>query len=224
MTPSREEKQSFYRIENRRKAYFVILGTGALTIFTVGLLFPLANYIYNQYFLKRKYIDNHQLIYKGKLSHLFIMFYIALLILFLSLCPIQAILNHYNLTNSLPHQLINAIPTLLATILLQAQINKYNQKNTHFATEEGKKSGFKFKLFYFLGKYVLTKIISVVSLAVLYPLSTRLSTLYDYKRGYIDGHHFTYRFNMKKNISSLFVGSSVEYRNYRFISPNFIFK
>ena len=192
-----EVKSSYYKIEDTRKAYFVILGTGLMSIFTLGLLFPLANYLFNRYFITRKYIDNRQLAYKAKLWLLFIIFYIGVALLFLCIYLIQVILNHYNLSESIPHQLLNAIPGVLGSIFIQVQINKYNQMSTHFVDEEGKKSEFKFRLLYFLGKYALTKIIKVVSLALLYPISTRLSTLYDYKRGYIDGYRFSYRFSMK---------------------------
>ena len=194
----KEVKCSYYQLENKRKAYFVILGTGLLSILSLGALIPLGNYLFNRYFIPRKYIDNRQLTYKGRLWVLFVIFYVVLIGLLLCVFFLQIILNHYNLATSGAFQTLNAIPATLGAIIIQAQTNKYNQKSTHFIDEKGKKSGFHFKLFYFLGKYVLTKIINYASLALLYPLSTRLSVFYDYKRGYIDGYYFTYHFSMRK--------------------------
>ena len=49
-----------------------------------------------------------------------------------------------------------------------------------------------------LGKYILTKIIAVMSVALLYPVTSRMSAFYDYKRGYIDDRRFQYKFSFKK--------------------------
>lgn len=169
-----------------------------MTSLSIGLLYPLANWLIARYFVSRKYIDGRRLKYTGKLWLCFIIIYIGLALLFVSLYFIQAGLKYYNLTNSIPHQLLNVIPGTLVTLFIKIGINKYNQVCTHFVDEEGKESGFEIHVWLLLGKYILTKIIEVVSLWILYPLSTRLSTLYDYRRGYIDGYHFIYPFSMKQ--------------------------
>ena len=109
-----EEKHSYYLLDDRKKAYFVFLGTIALSVFTLGFLFPLANYLYNRYFIPRKYIDNRQLTYKGKVWLLFIIFYVGITLLFLCIYLIQVILNHYHIRASLPQLLLPVLHGVLA--------------------------------------------------------------------------------------------------------------
>jgi uncharacterized membrane protein YjgN (DUF898 family) len=86
----------------------------------------------------------------------------------------------------------------LGTLFVSATLNRYDQKNTHFADVDHGNSGFEFHLSLWLGKHILTKIIAVMSVALLYPVTSRMSAFYDYKRGYIDDHRFQYKFSFKK--------------------------
>lgn len=190
--------KSYLLIENKRNAYFIILGAFFISLFSLLLLYPISQWIFSHYFVSRKYIDGKKLIYKGKLGTLFIITYIGLACVIACVVVIELVLKHTGLIESVPHQLLNAIPGLLGSFFIKVQINKYNQKSTHFDGKEGKGSGFKFHIFLFLGKYALTKIIEVVSIWLLYPITSRLSTLYDYRRGYIDNCYFSYNFSLKK--------------------------
>ncbi len=193
-----KKKQSYLKIEERGNAYLVLLWTILATIFTGGLLFPLAIWYINKYFIPKKYIDDRQLSYNGKLIIYFLIIYVGAMLVLICVWTIELVLKHYNLIDNVPAQLLNAIPGLLGTLLINIHISRYTQQSTHFADTKDQKSGFKFKLWLFLGKYILTKIIAVGTAWLLYPISSRLSVMYDYKRGYIDGYVFSYKFSFRK--------------------------
>lgn len=192
------EKESCLKIENKVNAYFTLLGAYLIAIFSLLLMFPISNWMISRYFIPRKFIDSRKLVYKGKLWVIFIIGYIGLSLVIGCIILIEFLLKRFGLFESIPYQLLNAIPGVLGSFFITIHVNKYNQKSTHFVDEEDKKSNFEFHIFLFLGKYVVTKVIQTFSLWILYPVSSRLSVLYDYKRGYIDGYFFTYKFTLKK--------------------------
>ena len=191
-------KESYLLIENKKRTYLILLGCGLMTIFTVFLLFPLASYIVSKHTITRKYIDGRQLTYTGKVGKIFLIFYVGLAALVLCVLAIEILLRSFNLLNSIPHQTLNSIPGILAGFFIRVVLNRYNQKNTHFVDVKDGVSGFKFHIWLFLGKYVVTRLVKIISIWFLFPLSSRMSTYYDYRRGYIDGYHFTYKFSLRK--------------------------
>ena len=192
------EKQSYLRIDNKKEAYFTLLGATAITIFSLGVLSPISFWLLHRYIVPRKFINNRRLSFNAKLWVYCLIFYIGLVLIIGCVFLIEFILQTYHLKESIPHQFINAIPSLLVSLFINIWMNRYTQVNTHFVDVKDGKSGFKFHIWLFLGKYVLTKTLKIVSIGLLYPLSTRMSCLYDYKRCYIDGYHFKYHFSLKK--------------------------
>ena len=193
-----KEKSSRLLLEDGKAAYLLYLTATLLSVFTLSLLYPFARWGISSYFVPRKYIDGRQLKYTGKLWACFLIYYAGLASVLVCVIIIETILRSTNLLNSIPHQSLNAIPGLLGTLFVSVMLNRYDQKNTHFADVDHGNSGFKFHLSLWLGKHVLTKIIAVMSVALLYPVTSRMSAFYDYKRGYIDDRRFQYKFSFKK--------------------------
>lgn len=193
-----EEKQSYLLLEDKKEAYLVYLSAIIISFLSILLLIPLGYWIVSSYFIPRKYIDNRQLKYTGKLSHCFIIFYIGVAIMAVWAIVYELILKQNGLIDSIPHQLINTVPGVIGTLFISVQLNRYNQKNTHFVDENDGKSGFIFLLPLLIGKHILTKIISVISVGLLHPITTRIAAYTDYERGYIDGYRFKYEFSLKK--------------------------
>lgn len=193
-----EEKQSYLLLEDKKEAYLVYLSAILISFLSLLLLIPLGYWIVSSYFIPRKYIDNRQLKYTGILSRCFIIFYIGVILMAAWVVIYELLLKQNGLINSIPHQLLNAVPGVIASLCISVQLNRYNQKNTHFADENDGKSGFIFYLALLVGKHILAKIISAISVGLLYPITTRISTYADYERGYIDGYRCDYEFTLKK--------------------------
>ena len=193
-----KEKKSYLLLEDRKEAYLIYLSAILISFLSLLLLIPLAYWIISSYFIPRKYIDDRQLKYTGKISRCFIIFYIGIILMAAWVVIYELVLKQNGLINSIPHQLLNAVPGVIGSLCISLQLNRYNQKNTHFADENDGKSGFIFYLSLLLGKHVLSKIISVFSLGLLHPITTRISAYADYERGYIDGYRFKYDFSLKQ--------------------------
>lgn len=190
------------RIEDRTKAYLVMLWTFWATVFSFSLAFPLCYWYRTRYFTPKKYIDGRRLRFEGKLIKMYIFYAIGLAITIGTIFLIDFLIKTYIKNSGIPSNIVsrvvNIIYTIVITFFIGVQEKRIVQQGTHFEDEVDKKSGFDMHFFLMLIKSLVVKLINTFSFGLLYPLSESLKYYYDYHRCYIDGYHFDYKFSIKK--------------------------
>ena len=188
------------RLENRRKAYLVTLSSFWLSILSVFLLYPICLWYKTKYFTNRKYIDGKKLVFEGEAIDMYLIFTIGLAIAtFLSVGLRFALTSFFpNIPVDKATEIPNSLFSLLISFFVVLQERRYIQKNIHFEGEEEKKSGFTVNIFWMVLRKILLKVLSLFTLGLLMPLQICLETYYEYHRGYISGHRFSYRLSLKK--------------------------
>lgn len=190
------------KIEDRKKAYLVMLWTFWASIFSFSLAYPVCYWYLSKYFIPKKYIDGRRLRFDGSLLKMYIFYSIGLSIViglfFLIHFLVTTYINNFNISPKVISYIINGILTLAVSFFIVVQEKRIVQQGTHFEDEVDKKSGFDTRIFLLFFKIIIVKIINAVSAGLLYPISTSLNYFYDYNRCYIDGYHFTYKFSIRK--------------------------
>ncbi len=194
------------RIENRWSAYLVRLWITVVPVISATLLYPLCLWYKNVYFTSRTYIDGHKLKFNGHIFIMYVIYFIGLVVAGFMVTLLNLIIANINfeLLNNIYVKISHFIPPFLVSFFVVAQERKYVQMQTHFEHIKNGKSGFKFRFFLLILKTVLCKGLTLISAGLLFPITSRLECLYDYKRGYIDGKEFNYHFSFRKMIRWLF--------------------
>ena len=195
-----DELSSGIYFHSRFKAYLMRLWVSVVSIFSITLLMPICLWYQTKYLTKYKVIDGKRCYFDGKIKVMYLLY-----LLFLVVFTGMAFLFYFLLKKSgiylfthAPSFIVTALFSMVTTFFMVTTQEIYIQKSTHFVDEVKGKSGFHFKFWKMILKIVLTKLINMISLGLLYPITVVIKADYTYKRGYYDNIDLTYHFSLKK--------------------------
>ena len=197
----RESVKKSYLEVNKITAYFIVLISFILVFMSLGILYPFCYHIYSKYFINHTYIDNKRLEYTGTKKGMFLTFIIYYIIAIIVLFGIEYLLKVFEMFHIISVNVtMAAIYAFLFSFFVQRKMKIYAQKHTHFFQSMNKDSYYSFHFFKMIIAKVLIKIISLITVYILYPLSCSIEEKYDSDRKVIDGKKFTYHPKYRKYI------------------------